>query len=112
MMSDVGLLFIEPQNPASEKPVIDELACKMAAALTASTPSKFNTHGVHFCICGAHSDTRNYVVPNEAATNTLCVHYLAYHRDEVPQSQLDRVAALDVKGIDPPIWMLKGGYFQ
>jgi hypothetical protein len=37
------------------------------------------------------SDSTSRVLPNGSVTNTLCVHYLAYHRGEVPAAELDTV---------------------
>ena len=52
----------------------------------------------------AVSDATNRVLANGAVTNTLCVHYLAYHRAEVPVAELDAVwqlpAAADVPSLE------------
>ena len=32
--------------------------------------------------------------PLNYATNTLCIHYLRYHRSEIPKKELDKVATL------------------
>jgi hypothetical protein len=40
-------------------------------------------------------------LPNGWVTNALCVHYLAYHRAQVPQRELDAVAMLP-PGLQPP----------
>jgi hypothetical protein len=41
------------------------------------------------------------LLPNEEVTNNLCVHYLAYHRDEIPETQLVRVGDLNCGEKDP-----------
>ena len=53
-----------------------------------------STKGVHECICGAESDPCDYELEDGFITNSLCVHYLAYHRSEIPQSELDKIINL------------------
>ena len=107
MISDEGLLYIEPSRHTSPEPVIDELTCKMAAAFRQSTVA-LTWRGDHQCACGARSDHMDHLLPNEVETNSLCVHYLAYHRTEVPTSQLDMVAALEVEPVEPTELELHG----
>src|SRR5512143_682780 len=57
--------------------------------------------GVHQCICGALSACYDYTLRSGEITNTLCVHYLALHRSEVPPEQLARVAALKCGEAEP-----------
>lgn len=57
--------------------------------------------GFFTCICDVHSGAQNFLLTNGDVTNSLCVHYLAYHRDEVSQEQLDRVAQLE-DGMEMP----------
>ena len=47
--------------------------------------------GWHTCSCGACSDNCNYLIPAGEITNSLCVHYLAFHREEVPQQYIDEI---------------------
>ena len=106
MIKNDGLLYIEPRGSVTDQPVIDELTCKMAAAYAASTPSELAYRGFHMCACGAISDNREHILADGTETNSLCVHYLAFHRADVPQFQLERVAALNVEGIEPTTEML------
>jgi hypothetical protein len=101
MIKDNGVLYIEPSNTASPEPVIDELTRKMTAAYRQSVPAENYTKGVHICNCGATSDNREHVLPNGEETNSLCIHYLAFHRDEVPQFQLDKVSSLNFGEEEP-----------
>jgi len=56
--------------------------------------------GWHDCACGVMSSNQDYLLENGQVTNSLCVHYLAWHRDEVPAAELRKVAALpEVDGI-------------
>ena len=103
-----NLLFIEPAQPASSAPLLDELTRKMAAAFRASTPSPAAWLGIHECICGAGSMNHDYILPDGRTTNSLCVHYLAYHRAEVPIEQLREITQLTCGEIEPSNWELVG----
>ena len=109
-VSPTMLLFIEPQNVKSETPTVDELTKKMTAAFRDfKTGSGFQgqfmedamTMGEQTCVCGARSTNVDYLLPSGYITNYLCVHYLAWHRNEVPQSELDKVAALPNEFTEP-----------
>lgn len=93
MISETLLLYIEPTRAASPVPLVDELTRRMTAAFRLAKPFK-EWLGVHECVCGASSDNRDYQLPNGQVTNSLCVHYLAYHRQEVPAEQLAKLANL------------------
>ncbi len=98
------LLFIEPKHPASPTPVIDGLTRRMCAALRTAKPGDYlfsASCGIHRCVCGAVSTNCNYTLENGEVTNSLCVHYVAFHRNEVPAEQLARVAALPFGEVDP-----------
>jgi hypothetical protein len=90
MRSDNGVLYIEPEQLPSQEPVIDELTRGMAAAFRKATKGE-HYRGFHVCECGAHSASCDYTLPGGALTNSLCVHYLAYHRAEVSRAQLAKV---------------------
>jgi len=85
------MLFIQPQRLPTDAPLIDELTMRMTSALRQARVAEYRFCGVHVCICGAVSDSTNRVLANGTVTNTLCVHYLAYHRVEVPDPELDAV---------------------
>jgi len=104
MITDKGLLFIEPAQPASEEPVIDSLTRRMTAALNDSVGGtrdgwrKLHTgggwRGVHTCVCGVNSSNMDFLLEDDTITNSLCIHYLAHHRNEVPRSELAKVRSL------------------
>lgn len=51
MITDKGMLYIEPQNPASEQPVIDELTRKMAGCLRSLHANQVGvTRRAHLCL--------------------------------------------------------------
>jgi len=50
--------------------------------------------GVHQCTCGVYSHSCNYLLPSGDVTNSLCIHYVAFHREEISQEQLDKIDAM------------------
>ena len=108
MISDTDLLFIEPRQPALAAPIVDYLTRGMTAAFRASTPSDDIFCEVHVCVCGAESDPQNYLLPNGRQTNSLCVHYVAYHRAEVPDAQLREIASFPWGEVEPSKQELNG----
>jgi hypothetical protein len=102
MTQPFRLLYVAPTRKPSEHPVVDELTLKMVAALRqGSKPSGYIVLGVVTCVCGAMASMMNVTLPNGWLTNDLSVHYLAYHRAQVPQWQLDAVRTLPA-GLEPP----------
>lgn len=87
------LLYIEPRLLRDPVPVVDRLTRLMAAALHQGFPTK-RWRGYHTCICGARSDNTDYKLSNGMLTNSLCVHYMACHRPEVPPEMIQVVLAL------------------
>lgn len=98
---DFGLLYIKPTQIPSEEPVIDEATCKMTYAFRNRTAIPIQSCGVHVCSCGIHSTSQDYAVSDDHMTNSLCIHYLAMHRDEVPQEMIDIVLAFDCEPEEP-----------
>lgn len=89
------ILFVEPSVLTSDYPIIDTLTKKMTAAYRKGDhESGPRWRGFHVCRCGAHSANYNVKVAGKW-TNSLCIHYLAHHREDIPQEELDKVAALD-----------------
>lgn len=105
MIDPDALLMIEPRRAAAAEPVVDALTRRMTAAWRARRAGAFACAGVHFCVCGAASDNLPAFVRVcgvELETNSLCVHYLAFHRAEVPERELEKVRALEVaEGLEP-----------
>lgn len=110
MISGTALFYIEPDGPASAAPLVDHLTRKMTAALRRG--QRFGLWGgVHECVCGAQSTSCDYVLPSDDVTNSLCVHYLAHHRAEVPSGMLARVDALACGEAEPSERELQGPEF-
>lgn len=95
------ILMIEPSATVSPEPVIDLLTRKMTAAWRVRQDMRDCYRGYHICECGARSDNKDHWVGMDLLTNSLCVHYLAFHRAEVPQTELDKVAALEDGEAEP-----------
>ena len=96
MINSAGIMMVEPSNKTSVTPFTDELTRKMTAAWRRRRDSKYGYRGFHICACGAFSDNKDHWVGNSDGllTNSLCVHYLAFHRVDIPQKELDKVHAL------------------
>jgi len=108
MLSPEDLLFIEPKNAGVSSVVIDSATRRMAAAFRQAEAIQPYCCGFHVCVCGACSATQNFLLPNDRKTNSLCVHYLAYHRDEVPLDQLQDVERLPFGEVEPSELELNG----
>jgi hypothetical protein len=107
------LLFIEPIEPPTAAPLIDAVTRRMAGAMKHRKPTKEVWRGFHMCTgCTAHSDNRDYLVPTvdgaRLKTNSLAIHYLAHHRAEVLQAELDKVMRLVGDEIEPTAGQLRG----
>lgn len=95
------LLFIEPAQPASITPVLDAITRRICAAFRKSRPSDYAFGGVHTCCCEANSSCTDHILPRGEVTNSLCVHYVAHHRDEIPRRDLILVESLDSGEAEP-----------
>lgn len=88
--------MIEPSKKVSSSPLIDEPTRKMTAAWRRRRDSDYSYRGFHACACRAASDNKDHWVgPGEGLlTNSLCIHYLAFHREDVPLEELTKVQSL------------------
>ena len=95
------LLYIEPTGQKPKAAFIDSYTRKMTFAYQRplsmgvldrdGTFSKnHSTMGFQKCSYGVTSGPIDYELANNVITNSLCIHYLAWHRNEVPQSELDK----------------------
>ena len=100
VLEDSHVLFIEPEGLPLPEPVIDSLTRKMAAGFR-QTHGIMATRGWHTCVCGTASTNVTHQLSDGRVTNSLCVHYLAYHRDEVPRTELAKVLLLDCGEVEP-----------
>lgn len=104
-----NLLYIEPTNEASSTPLIDDLTRKITAAYREAEPMDGFWRGVHTCVCGANSSSQDYFLPDGTMTNSLCVHYIAFHRNEIPFHILEQVSSLPYGQCTPVEEELRGG---
>ena len=94
------LLYIVPREFATKEPLIDDVTLKMMRLWRSQRKDQTagDWRGFHGCVCGAYSSSRDHVIrPDERTiliTNSLCVHYLAHHRDEVPRMELAKILCL------------------
>ena len=92
ILDDVHLLMIEPQEPP-HAPVDDVLTRDMQQLLdevqNIQTDTRFR--GWHTCVCGERSDNREWKLKNGIITNSLAVHYLRFHRPEVPVEEINKL---------------------
>ena len=95
------LLFIVPKQHVSPIPVIDYITRKMCGAFRLVSTSDYAYGGVHICNCGAVSSSHDHYLPNGVLTNSLCVHYVAHHRVEVPQWELAKIEEFMVEEVEP-----------
>jgi hypothetical protein len=88
------ILFIEPTGKKSE-PIKDSLTNKVSNAMLSATFNPYRVYkGWHTCVCGEHSDNKEWVLPNGQIINSLAYHYIAEHRDEVPEFELEKIRNL------------------
>jgi hypothetical protein len=107
--SKVILLFIEPKNGKSVLPVNDAETLFMEKLLTDATNDNLksgvvmpngifvrglSTKGLHQCVCGEYSHSRDYEIYDGIHTNSLATHYLRWHRGEIPETELDKIKFL------------------
>lgn len=111
------LLFIEPILHKSDTPVIDDyvriLAASFAKAVTGTiSDDQFNIEsgymGHHNCVCGAGSTAFDYKLTENLFTNSLAIHYLVWHRQEVPSTELEKIRTLPLEYAEPSEKQLSG----
>ncbi len=91
-IDDEHLLMIEPENAATD-PLGDDLT-ELARRVFATCKPGTRWRGWHTCVCGIRSGSTDLVLPDGTVTNSLMVHYVDCHRDEVPESELKKLRRL------------------
>jgi hypothetical protein len=89
-----SLLFITPKRGKSAEPVRDEITLAVEKAFNASKPCGPYWKGTHECRCGARSANHDFRLPNGWITNSLAVHYVEWHRNELPEQELRKLRIL------------------
>lgn len=105
MINPNGFLMVEPSGPASPQPIIDDLTKRATAIWRRKvwTDPDVRYRGVHRCICGAISSNGRHSLFDRSGpeTSSLLVHYLAYHRFQIPKTEVDKVFQIEVDGEVP-----------
>jgi hypothetical protein len=91
-LSDKFLLMIQPESFLRRDRVEDAITAMARKVWSQCTPAEEGYRGIHVCRCGQRSDNRDHFTPMGRTTNSLMVHYVEYHRDEVPESELAKLA--------------------
>lgn len=84
------LMMIEPLEDSKE-PINDEYVSIAELIWSLCSASEGSYRGFHRCKCGKTSDNKDWFTPKGRTTNSLLVHYVKNHRDEVPNSELDKL---------------------
>src|SRR5262249_56630284 len=94
---------------------VDALTRRMAGAWRTRTRQDPGYRGFHQCTserCYARSDNHDYFVATadgeRLMTNSLAIHYLAHHREELPFEELAKVARLPAGDAEPTTDELAG----
>ena len=125
MIKEDWLLFIEPSGNRTLEPVIDSRTKKITAALRKAEKgvqhyrNKYCDNeewvddfymGYHTDACGCVSACSDRRLPNGRVTNTLAIHYVAFHRHEIPHEQLLEIDNLTEGEEEPTIKELWPGW--
>ena len=91
-LDDNSILMIEPKHKKSTFPTIDVLTIGMEKELRKARRGR-SYKGIHTCGCGERSGNTELYVDGKL-TNSLAAHYLKWHRNDVPKSELEKVKKL------------------
>lgn len=89
MINPDGLMMIEPPARRFE-PIYDFYTFLAEQALLDAEIDKRRYRGMHQCACGEWSDNRERKVRG-MQTNSLLVHYVRDHREDVPPEELKKL---------------------
>jgi len=101
--TDEYLLQIEPQHKKSEFPVEDDLTRKMEELLSTAEEGTYQSgkfdknsgwRGFHICVCGEWSGNKDLMLKSGHITNSLAAHYLRWHREDVPESEIQKLKSI------------------
>ncbi len=87
---DDHILYIHPSANTSPYPVIDQYTRKMVGAFSKARPMTSN-RGFRRCACGVSGSNSDFQLQNGKWTSSLCIHYLAYHRNKISSEELQKV---------------------
>lgn len=87
------ILIIEPEKPCTPLPLIDHYTKAIVYAWRnchTQSDAWRSYRGEHFAKCGMVSDNHDHWLYG-FLTTSLAIHYIAYHREEVPKVDLNKV---------------------
>lgn len=87
---DKHLLMIEPKGCRTE-PIEDRLTDLARTVYGMTRKSSIRYKGWHMCVCGEWSDNVDHILPDGVVTNSLMIHYIECHREEVPESEIEKL---------------------
>lgn len=96
----IGLVYIEPILPVVE--VNDDLTARTSKLVSLFIKSDImnSWRGCHRCSCGKMSDNRDHFFtplgkskPTHI-THSLLLHYVQFHRHEIPQDDMDELMSV------------------
>jgi hypothetical protein len=92
-------MFIKPKG--LDNPIMDELTRNTIELFEKCIPDHSSaTKGVHLCTgCREMSNNINYTTPKGRVTNSLLVHYVERHRNEIPKEELEKLKDELIEGI-------------
>jgi hypothetical protein len=77
-------LFFVENTGQQELPINDNLTRKIESLWEKATEKPGAQYkGFHTCDCGKRSDNSDWNLPGGITTNSLCVHYVKYHRSKL-----------------------------
>ena len=85
---NLHLMMIEPKKDKSVEPIEDNVSTVAAIVLDKSTINPRHYRGFHTCVCGEISTNYDLISPMGRITNSLIVHYVRYHRDEILSNEI------------------------
>lgn len=92
-ISEKYFLMIEPNSSTKEIEINDELTKKVEEIMkTKKVVAMYR--GFHICSCGQIGGNCDYEITigkNKYITNILALHYIKFHRSEIPQSELKKL---------------------
>lgn len=83
------LMMINPSKD-KEEPVNDKLT-KMAVKVLDKCTKGEDYEGFYTCFCGKDSSNTEYFTKSGSKTNSLLVHYVKYHRDEISTKEIKKL---------------------
>lgn len=92
-LDDKHFMMIEPGQRTVE-PVNDPISKVAYEVYKMAKPREGHAYkGFHVCSCGQPSDNQDWIMPDGRITNSLVVHYVMFHRKDIPRAELAKLLA-------------------